>query len=141
MPPLATLSNVSAKGRRSFAAMLSLLLALLGFVVFWAVAIYLGVQLGKTHDTERLGTILLAVAAFAFSAHAVGAGVLLAAPAGKRLWGALANGLALLLMAGLFVVGLAVGDESETGEEATAQQHPPVEPQPAESPRPPASHP
>ena len=85
----------------SFAARLSILLALAGFALFWGVTALVRIMPWEYKPTGLAMSLSLFIAG---TMHLVGLGVVWAAPKGKRMIGLLANGVALLALAALIAV-------------------------------------
>jgi hypothetical protein len=104
-PPSASLDTrpTGESEQGAFARETSIVLAVAGMAVFWAVAILNAVPSRKLHLPTTISGLAFLVSV---AAHVVGVAVVFAAPRGRRLLGALLNGGALVLIAGLVVFGL-----------------------------------
>jgi hypothetical protein len=89
----------------SFATRVSLVLAVVGVVLFWGVLAMVRVMPWEYKPTQ-LGLSLALM--LSLTLHLVGLGVLLAAPAGRRLVGFTANAVGLLLLLVLIAIAIAL---------------------------------
>jgi hypothetical protein len=89
---------------KSFARRLSLILAGVGFVGFWGVGVLLASN-APSDGSEDTGTNVLygLIGLLALTIHAVGIGIVFAAPRGRRLLPALLNAACLAIMAAVAI--------------------------------------
>jgi hypothetical protein len=99
------------RARRSFADRTSVWLGITGALATASFVVLAAPGAGARAGVEVVGGYLVVVA---FAAHAVGIGVVYAAPPGSRRRGLLVNGLAATFLMALVILGLAMG--SRVGE-------------------------
>jgi len=87
----------------SFAARVSLTVAIAGFALFWGVVVMVAVM---PWDYKPTGLAMAWALLIAVTLHFVGLGVIWAAPKGKRMVGLIANTVALLMLVALVAVSL-----------------------------------
>jgi len=105
-PPQSAPSSDAPPRQPSFALRTSIVLAILGVVVFWIPGVYVFTRHGEA--VSSAAEAILGVGAIAsISSHLVGVGVVLAAPRGRRAAGVLANTIPLVILAALMALGTA----------------------------------
>jgi hypothetical protein len=110
-PPKSDSSSPAEPRKKSFALRTSIVLAVVGVVVFWIPGAFVFSRGGENLSTGA--ETLLGVAVIAsISAHLVGIGVVFAAPPGRRVAGVLANALPLLILAALMALGTALPERA-----------------------------
>ena len=112
-PPRSDIASAAvdpAPAPKSFARRLSFALAPVGFVGFWGAAGLLAWNANRGPLAESAldfagGVLVL----FAVSANLVGIGIVFAAPRGRRLSPALLNGVSLMIIVAITIVGFVAG--------------------------------
>jgi hypothetical protein len=105
-PPKTEPASTSEPSKKSFALRTSVVLAIVGVAVFWIPGTYVFIRQGEVSSGAEAVLGLGAIASI--SSHLVGVGVVFAAPPGKRLAGAIANAVPLLVLAALMTLGASV---------------------------------